>query len=183
MCSSKWAVREGDQTWDHIKKEKSTTQLSVTCRLAEGALDPTVDVTDENVRVQVPVLTLKGHHLSLISSQTLSHWPSLSMLLQPVLCPLNGPPIKSISFWFGEYCGVLCQRPYWSLHRWHQWLFPCPLMQSHHHKKQLVREDLSLVKSCWLFHITSLSSICLSIASRRIYSTIFPSTEERPTGQ
>jgi len=36
---------------------------------------------------------------------------------------------------------------------------------------------------CWLSQITSLSSICLSIASRRISSTIFPGTEVRLTGQ
>ncbi|XP_075291658.1 solute carrier family 25 member 43 isoform X2 [Opisthocomus hoazin] len=41
----------------------------------------------------------------------------------------------------------------------------------------LVRQDLHLVKPCWLCQITSLSSACLSIASRRICSMLFPSTE------
>ncbi|KAK4830028.1 hypothetical protein QYF61_008366 [Mycteria americana] len=42
---------------------------------------------------------------------------------------------------------------------------------------RLVRQDLSLVKSCWLSQITSLSSMCLNIASRMICSMIFPGTE------
>jgi len=48
---------------------------------------------------------------------------------------------------------------------------------------RLVRQDLPLVKPCWLLHVTSLSAVCLSIASRRICSTIFPGTEVRLTGQ
>jgi len=47
----------------------------------------------------------------------------------------------------------------------------------------LVRQDLPLVKPCWLFHITFLSSECPSIAPRRICSTIFPGTKVRLTGQ
>ena len=39
----------------------------------------------------------------------------------------------------------------------------------------LVRQDLPLVKPCWLSHIT--------IASRRICSMIFPGTEVKLTGQ
>ncbi|KAK4827741.1 hypothetical protein QYF61_021202, partial [Mycteria americana] len=42
---------------------------------------------------------------------------------------------------------------------------------------RLVRQDLPLVKPCWLSRITSLPSMCLSIASRRICSMIFPGTE------
>ncbi|KAK4827891.1 hypothetical protein QYF61_022314 [Mycteria americana] len=42
---------------------------------------------------------------------------------------------------------------------------------------RLVRQDLPLVKSCWLSRVTSLSSMCLSRASRRICSMIFPGTE------
>jgi len=48
---------------------------------------------------------------------------------------------------------------------------------------RLVRQDLPLVKPCWLSQITSPSSTGLSIASRRICSLIFPSTEVRLTGQ
>ena len=47
---------------------------------------------------------------------------------------------------------------------------------------RLVRQDLPLEKPCWLSHITSLSSMCLNIASRRICSMIFPGTEVRLTG-
>ncbi|KAK4827886.1 hypothetical protein QYF61_022309, partial [Mycteria americana] len=41
---------------------------------------------------------------------------------------------------------------------------------------RLVRQDLPLVKPCWLSRVTSLSSMCLSRASRRICSMIFPGT-------
>jgi len=46
----------------------------------------------------------------------------------------------------------------------------------------LVKQDLPLMEPCWFFHITSLSSMCLSIASRRICSVIFPSKEVRLAG-
>jgi len=47
----------------------------------------------------------------------------------------------------------------------------------------LVSQDLPLMKPCWLSQITSLSSLSLSIAFRRICSTIFPGTEVRLTSQ
>lgn len=48
---------------------------------------------------------------------------------------------------------------------------------------RLLRWFLPLVKLCWLSLVTSLSSMCLSIASRRICSLIFPGTELRLPGQ
>ena len=48
---------------------------------------------------------------------------------------------------------------------------------------RLVRQDLPLVKPCWLSQITFLYSICLSIASVRICPMIFPGTEVRLTGR
>lgn len=47
----------------------------------------------------------------------------------------------------------------------------------------LVRQVMPLVKPCGLSHIISLSSVCLSIASKRTYSVIFPGPEVRLTGQ
>ena len=46
---------------------------------------------------------------------------------------------------------------------------------------RLIRQDLPLVKPCRLSHISSLSSMCLNIASRQICSMIFLSTELRLT--
>jgi len=46
-----------------------TTQLGVICKLAEGALDSTVDVIDEDIKQHWSyVLTLEGHHSSLSPS-------------------------------------------------------------------------------------------------------------------
>jgi len=68
--------------------------------------------------------------------------------------------------------------------RWHQQLFPYPLMWLHHHGRPLHWSgSLLLLKPCWLSHISFLSSMCLSIASRRICSVIIPCTEVRLTGQ
>lgn len=47
----------------------------------------------------------------------------------------------------------------------------------------LGQAGLALVKPCWLSLITSLSSMSLSIASRRIYYMTFAGTEVRLTGQ
>lgn len=41
---------------------------------------------------------------------------------------------------------------------------------------RLVRQNLPLVKSCWLSQINFLSSMCLGRASRKISSMIFPGT-------
>ena len=46
-----------------------------------------------------------------------------------------------------------------------------------------LRQDLPLVKLCWLSHVISLCSMCFSTASRRICSVIFHGTEVRLTGQ
>lgn len=49
------------------------------------------------------------------------------------------------------------------------------IVQLCHHRMPLGwLNGLLLMKSCCLSHIASLSSICLSIASKRIYSMIFP---------
>ena len=56
-----------------------------------------------------------------------------------------------------------------------------PLSTPSQKTTRLVRQDLPLVKPCWLSQITSLSSMCT--ASRRICSMIFPGTEGRLTGR
>ena len=44
-------------------------QRDVICKIAEGALDPSVGVTDVDTKeLQVLALTSKGHHSSLISA-------------------------------------------------------------------------------------------------------------------
>jgi len=125
------------------------------------------------------VLTPEGLHSSLISIRTVSHWYSLatsfSSMEQPI-CQIHIFPV------WGEGCwGRLHQRPYWSSDRWHQWLFPCPLAQLHHHRRPLGQSGRT-----WWSHascpISPPSLLCCSIASSRICSMIFPRTEVRLTG-
>jgi len=66
-------------------------QLGVISKLAEGALDPTVNVIGEDLKeYPSPV----GHHSS---PSRHSHCPPLYGL-EPVFRSSNSPPIKSISF-------------------------------------------------------------------------------------
>ena len=77
---------------------------------------------------------LGAHHSSLISIHSSTDHHSLDSILQPVLHPLN---IKSVSFQFGEKDVVeYCVKDLMA-DRWHQQLFPCPLMQLHHHSRPL----------------------------------------------
>ncbi|KAK4823355.1 hypothetical protein QYF61_001703 [Mycteria americana] len=66
-----------------------TTQLGVICKLAEGALDPTV-------------YTLEGCHLLLVSTLDIEPltYNSLDMAIQPIPYPSNSPPVKSVSLQF-----------------------------------------------------------------------------------
>lgn len=51
-----------------------STQFGVTSKLAEGLLNLTLCVVKENTKqVLVPVQTLEGHSLLLVSTWTLSH--------------------------------------------------------------------------------------------------------------
>jgi len=81
-----------------------TPQLGVIYKLAEGALDPTVNVTDEDIKEywhQHQSLGDTTHHHSPSRRWATDHHP-LDLTLQPVLHPSNSPPIKSVSFQFGE---------------------------------------------------------------------------------
>jgi len=62
-----------------------TTQLGVIRKLDEDPLDCTVCVIDEDIDRHGVI----DHHF-------------LDLILQPVLCSLNSPPMKAISFQFGE---------------------------------------------------------------------------------
>jgi len=85
--------------------------------------------------------------------------------LQPVPHPLNKPPVKSISFQFGE-----------------KDVMGDSVKALTEVQRELGQEGSALGETIWLFHIISLSSMCHSIACRKIYSMIFPSTEVRLTG-
>ena len=76
-----------------------TPHLGVISSIAKGALNPTVSVTEEDIKEYWP--RPGGHQSSLISIQTLSH-NSLNLILQPVFLPSNSPPIKCVSFQFDE---------------------------------------------------------------------------------
>ena len=60
-------------------------------------------------------------------------------------------------------------------------LLPTDSVISSQKATRLVKQDLPLIKSCWLSQITSLSRMSLNIASRRICSMIFPGTDIRLT--
>ncbi|KAK4811172.1 hypothetical protein QYF61_019803 [Mycteria americana] len=72
-----------------LKRINCTTQLGVICKLAEGALSPTV-------------YTPEGHHSLLVS--TLSHRAidcnSLDAAIEPIPYPSNSPSVKPISLHF-----------------------------------------------------------------------------------
>lgn len=55
-------------------------------------------------------------------------------------------------------------RPYWSSDRWHQCLFPCPLVQLCNHRRPLDWSGrTSFGEGCYFSYVTSFT--CLSIAS------------------
>jgi len=63
-------VRSG---W-HLFLPKCTTELGVICKLAESALNPTIQVIDKGVEEhQAHGGPVGGHHLSLASTRTQSH--------------------------------------------------------------------------------------------------------------
>ena len=81
-----------------------TTQLGVICKLAKGVLNPIVYVVDKDIKqYQSQDRPLRD---------TTRYWPppghgdidhhSLGATFKPISCPLNGPPIKSISLNFGD---------------------------------------------------------------------------------
>lgn len=56
------------------------------------------------------------------------------------------------------------RRPYWSSDRWHQCLFPCPLVQLCNHRRPLDWSGrTSFGEGCYFSYVTSFT--CLSIAS------------------
>ncbi|KAK4823457.1 hypothetical protein QYF61_002293 [Mycteria americana] len=81
-----------------------TTQLGVVGRLAEGALDPTVHVTDKDVKQhwsQYQPLRNATCHWSPLGHRAVDH-NSLSATIQPIPYPPSGPSIRSISLQFRD---------------------------------------------------------------------------------
>ncbi|KAK4829247.1 hypothetical protein QYF61_002533 [Mycteria americana] len=91
--------------------------------------------------------------------------------MQPIPHSPNSPPIKSISIQFkekdvvGDHAKGLTE------------VQIDDILTPSYKATRLIRQDLSLVRPCWLSRMTSLSSMCLRIASRRTCSMIFPGTE------
>ncbi|KAK4825966.1 hypothetical protein QYF61_003535 [Mycteria americana] len=110
---------------------------------------------------------------------TIDHYP-LDTIIQTIPHPPNSPPIKSISLLFTEKDVVGDQVK--GLTEVQIDDIRCSSLSTDvvtpsQKAARLVRQDLPLVKLCWLSQITSLPSMCLSIASRRICAMIFPGTE------
>ncbi|KAK4830182.1 hypothetical protein QYF61_008973 [Mycteria americana] len=81
-----------------------TTQLGVICKLAEGALNPTVHVIDEGVKQywsQYGSLRDTTCHPSPSGHGAVDHY-CLDATIQPIPPPPNRPPIKSVSLQFRE---------------------------------------------------------------------------------
>ena len=79
-------------------------QLGVVSKFSEGALDPTGDVADEDIEEYQPQhgpLWDNTHHQSPSRHGAIDRC-SLDPILYPVHCPFNSPPVKSVSFPFGE---------------------------------------------------------------------------------
>ena len=129
-------------------------------------------------------MTSEGHHLSLIYIWTLRHSQPLSGYnLATASYTLDSPPINAIAFQFGEE-GVVGEHGKFQIDansgsfcvHFHSYT----IIKSH---TRLVRQELPFVKLCWLSGIISLSSTGLSIASSKIYSTIFLVTMVKQTDQ
>ena len=77
-----------------------TTHLGVISKLAAGALDPIISVTDKDVKEyqsQDRPLGDTTHYWPLPGHRTIDHHP-LSLAFQPIPYPPGGPAIKSTSF-------------------------------------------------------------------------------------
>ncbi|KAK4827897.1 hypothetical protein QYF61_022320 [Mycteria americana] len=155
-----------------LRHVNRTTQLGVICRLAEGALDPTAYVIDEDTK------QYWSQYRPLRDTTSVDHY-LLDATIQPIPHPPNSPPIKSVSLQLREE-DVVGDRIE-GLTEVQTTSIALPLyidvVTPSEKATRLVRQDLPLVKPCWLSRVTSLSSMCLSRASRRICSMIFPGTE------
>lgn len=65
-----------------------------------------------------------------------------------------------------------CQRPYRSLGRWHWSVFPCPLLQSLHHKRPPDFSGTICLKKAMLAVLKYLCCMCLKTTFMRICSTL-----------
>ncbi|KAK4828658.1 hypothetical protein QYF61_000376 [Mycteria americana] len=87
-----------------LQHVECTTQLGVICKLAEGALNPTVLVTNKDVKQhwsQYWPLRNATRHWSPLGHQAVD-CNSLSATIQPIPYPPSGPSIKSTSLQFRD---------------------------------------------------------------------------------
>ncbi|KAK4829762.1 hypothetical protein QYF61_006486 [Mycteria americana] len=92
---------DGIPSLQHVDR---TTQLGVIGKLAEGALNPTVHVTNKDVKQrwsQHRPLRNATHHWSPLGYQAIDR-NSLSVTIQPIPYPLSGPSVKSMSLQFRD---------------------------------------------------------------------------------
>jgi len=123
-----------------LRTSTATTQLSIIHKVAKGAL--------LILGMKVLILWLKstdpstdpnGHHSLLTSIWAVSHWPPLSgydLAISPSSVKQSTHSIHIFSIKREEYYRGPHWRPYWSPDGLCQWLFPCPVIQLRHHKKQ-----------------------------------------------
>ncbi|PKU40563.1 testosterone 17-beta-dehydrogenase 3-like [Limosa lapponica baueri] len=87
-----------------LRHVNCTTQIGVICKLAEGALDPTVYVIDEDIEQywsQYRPLRDTTCHQPPSGHRAIDHYP-LDATIQMIPHPLKSSPIKSISLQFRE---------------------------------------------------------------------------------
>ncbi|KAK4827201.1 hypothetical protein QYF61_015229 [Mycteria americana] len=87
-----------------LRHVNCTIQFGVICKLAEGALDPTVYVIDEDIKQywsQYRPLRDITCHRSPSGHGAVDHYP-LDATIQPIPDALNSPPTESVSFQFRE---------------------------------------------------------------------------------
>jgi len=103
---------------------------------SEVALDPTVNVTDEDIKEHWsqhwPLRDINCHWSP--SGQWAIGHHSLSSILQPVPYPLSSLSIKSKLFQFRQKdVNRYHVKGLTGPDRWHNWLFLCPLIWLHHY--------------------------------------------------
>lgn len=76
---------------------------SVIRKLAEGALNPTIHVTDKGIKWSgFHYWSLRETTCHFSPLQTLTHWPLLFAIIKTIPHPPSGLSIKSMSFWFRD---------------------------------------------------------------------------------
>ena len=121
-------------TTTKVINQHNTTQLGVIRIHDVSSLHLTLIVIDEGIK------EYWSQYRSVITIQTLSRWPPLcgfSPAVSSSSSKQSTHQIHTFPIWREGCYEVPCQRPYWSPHRWHQWLLLCLLMRWNHHRKLL----------------------------------------------